>query len=69
MTAHLKAIGTILTVLALIYVGVMFPKVIITFLLLISLAVLYYLVWFIFRENDDDDELSGPFNAGGRERD
>jgi len=68
MKTHLKAIGTILAVLALIYVGIMFPKPTITFLLLVSLAVLYYLVWSIFRE-DDDDELSGPFNAGGRERD
>jgi inner membrane protein involved in colicin E2 resistance len=68
MKAHLKTIGIILAALALIYVGVMFPKAAITFLMLVSLAALYYLVWSIFRE-EDDDELSGPFNAGGRERD
>jgi hypothetical protein len=37
--------------------------------MLVSLAALYYLVWSIVTANEDDDELSGPFNAGGRERD
>jgi hypothetical protein len=69
MKAHLKTIGIILAVLALFYVGVMFPKAAITFLLLVSLAVLYFFVWSIVTANEDDDELSGPFNAGGRERD
>ena len=69
MKAHLKTIGIILAVLALFYVGVMFPKAAITFLMLVSLAALYYLVWSIVTANEDDDDLSGPFNAGGRERD
>jgi len=69
MKAHLKTIGILIAMVLFVYIGFLFPKVIAALGGLISLAAVYLLVYIHVKDNDDGDELSGPFNAGGRERD
>jgi hypothetical protein len=70
MKAHLKTIGILTAIALYVYIGILFPKVIIVSGGLIALTAVYLLVYIHVKDNDDDeDELSGPFNAGGRERD
>jgi hypothetical protein len=70
MKAHLKTIGILTAMVLFIYIGFLFPKVIVTFVGLISLAAVYLIIYLYVKDNNnDEDELSGPFNAGGRERD
>lgn len=70
MKAHLKTIGILIAMVLFVYIGILFPKVIAVLGVLISLAAVYLLVYIHVKDNDDsEDELSGPFNSGGRERD
>jgi hypothetical protein len=70
MKAHLKTIGILTAMVLFIYIGFLFPKVIAALGVLISLAAVYSLIYIYVKDNNnDEDELSGPFNAGGRERD
>jgi hypothetical protein len=70
MKAHLKTIGILIAMVLFVYIGFLFPKVIAALGGLISLAAVYLLVYIHVKDNgDNDDELLGPFNAGGRERD
>jgi hypothetical protein len=48
----------------------MFPYVVTVIVSSIVLVMIYALIYRGFKMNEDDEnELSGPFNAGGRERD
>jgi len=70
MKAHLKTIGILIAMVLFVYIGILFPKVIAALGGLISLAAVYLIVYIHVKDDDDnEDELSGPFNAGGRERD
>jgi hypothetical protein len=69
MKAHLKTIGILTAMVLFIYIGFLFPKVIAALGALITLAAVYLIIYLYVKDNDDEDELSGPFNAGGRERD
>jgi hypothetical protein len=69
MKAHLKTIGILTAMVLFIYIGFLFPKVIAALGALIALTAVYLIIYLYIKDNDDEDELSGPFNAGGRERD
>lgn len=69
MKAHLKTIGVFLAVTAVAVLGTMFPNVFVTMLMAIGGAMGYWVIYSFFKNKEDKDELSGPFNAGGRERD
>jgi hypothetical protein len=70
MKAHLKTIGIILLIIGFIYCFILYPVIvfkIISSTFIVSLV--YGIIYAIVTDEVDDDELSGPFNAGGRERD
>lgn len=69
MKAHLKTIGILIAMVLFVYIGFLFPKVIAALGGLISLTAVYLIIYIYVKDNDDEDESSGPFNAGGRERD
>ncbi len=70
MKAHLKTIGVFLVTFTILGLGVMFPYVVTVIVSLIVLAMIYALIYRGFKMNENDEnELSDPFNAGGRERD
>jgi len=70
MKAHLKTIGLLLVTFTIFGLGIMFPYVAIVIVCSIVLAIIYALIYQGFKMHEDDkDELSGPFNSGGRERD
>jgi hypothetical protein len=69
MKAHLKTIGILTAITLFVCFGFLFPKVIAALGALITLAAVYLIIYLYVKDNDDEDELSGPFNAGGRERD
>ena len=71
MKAHLKTIGTLISLVLILAIGINFPAVTIVFASLVFLLTIYLIIYQFFDNGDDnsEDELSGPFNAGGRERD
>ena len=71
MKTHLKTIGVLLALITLGVIGATFPIQLAVFVLLIVVVMVYNIVYEFIKENEDkdDEELSGPFNAGGRERD
>ena len=65
MITHLKTIAVLVVILVVVYLIIMFPKI----MCCISGGMLYVAIYNTISDKNDDNELSGPFNAGGRDLD
>ena len=69
MVAHLKTIAILSLICSLVCLMVMFPKVSIPILLIGATIVLYYSIYRLVKDKDNNYENLGAYNNGGRDID